>query len=213
MDTPFGALASYASTQAIVRAARKESRKNSHYTDGVGFSLYFVPDTFVCASSSFMDISEGTSETERKGKRVRLVSLQIRGVISWGPAAPVNPLYCVLMVVYDRNPQGSMPALTDILSTNWPGSTNNAVNSERFRIVMRRAYGVSFTMQIPIPVEEFIDLSGLYTTYGSATNGALTNIREGALYIVAVGNEAAVFPYATAARIDLSTRTRFINEI
>jgi len=213
MDVPRGTQPSYLSDKAIVRRVRDELRKNSHYTDGGAFTLYFVPDTFVSATSGITDISEGTSEMQRTGKRVRLMSMQIRGCIYWGPAAPLYPLYCVLLVVYDRAPTGSLPALTDIISSNYAGAMNNAVNSERFRIVMRRAYGVSFTMQIPIPVEEFIDLSGLSITYGAATNGALTNIRDGALYVVAIGNESAVFPYSTAARIDLSTRVRFINEL
>lgn len=212
MDSPYGALASYASTQTLARAVRGESRKNSHYTDGGAFTLYFVPDTFACGTAGMMDISQGTAETERVGKRVRLISMQIRGVINVGPAAPLNPLYCVLLVVYDRNPTGAMPALTDILNTNWPGAPNNVVNADRFRIVMRRAYGVSYTMQIPIIVEEFIDLTGLSVEYGAATNGALTNIRSGALYLLAVGWEAAVFPYATAARFDVSTRIRFVSE-
>lgn len=211
MDTPFGALASYAATQAIVRATRNESLKNSHYSDGNTY-LYFVSDAAVCATL-LGDIPQGPSEEERVGKRVRLVSLSLRGVIAWGTAAPNYPLAVVLLVVYDRAPTGSLPAVSDILEYGAPLQQNNAVNSRRFRIVMRRMYGVSFTMQIPIPLDEFIDLKGLHTQYASATNGSLGNIREGALYLYTLGSEPNVAPYSSAANLDVTWRLRFTNEI
>lgn len=197
------------STQ-IVRRVRDAQLGNSHYSDG-NTVLYCAYDVAAPCAIELGDISQGTSETQRVGKRVRLVSLSLRGVLAWGTAAPVNPLVVVILVVYDRYPTGSLPAVTDILEYGAPLQQNKAVNATRFRIVMRRMYGVSFTMQIPIPFEEFIDLKGMHTQYSSATNGSLANIREGALYLYALGNETA--PYTSCATLDFTWRLRFVNEI
>jgi len=211
MDAPPGTRPSYHSDKALVRAMRETRRLNSHYSDGNTY-LYFVSDAAVCATV-LGDIAQGTSEEERVGKRVRLVSLSLRGVIAWGTAAPTYPLAVVLLVVFDRSPTGTVPPVSDIIEYGAPLQQNNAVNSARFRIVMRRMYGVSFTMQIPIPLDEFIELQGLYTQYGSATNGSLANIREGALYLYTLGSEPNVAPYAGAANLDVNWRLRFTNEI
>jgi len=160
-------------------------------------------------------IAQGTSQQERVGKRVRLTSLHLRGVLSVGTTVSVQPLYATLLVVFDRDPTGILPGIFDILSNSPVAVTaalahSNDVNSTRFRVVMRRTYTLDPIMQHPVAIDEFLDLKGLYTVYGSATTGVLGNIKQGALYYAAAALQDPATPTENLT-LALSTRCRFIN--
>lgn len=162
------------------------------------------------------DLAQGTSQQERVGKRVRLNSLHIRGLISLGTQASAAPLFATLLIVFDREPTGILPAPSAILA-NSPTpvalaySHANDSNSTRFRVVMRRMYSMNFLRQSdPVVLEEFLDLKGLYTIYGSDTTGALSNIKQGALYYLVAALQDPAIP-AENMTLYMSSRLRFMN--
>lgn len=194
--------------QAMIRVKMDHPRfvdygSNVFYFDDANSNVVLLP---------IIDV--GTDQDQRTGKRVNLKSVHIHGVAYTGTAAPVNPLYCLLMIVYDRDPTGIFPTVDEILVGPSPVAHSNDVNANRFRVMMRRTYALSFTIQVPLPVEEFIDLQGLSTVYDgdtSAASGGIAHIKEGALYLIHCGYEPTAFPPpAAAARCHLSIRVRYI---
>lgn len=161
-------------------------------------------------------VAQGASVNQRVGKKIRLKSLQCRGQMFNGTTATSNDV--AYMIVYDRRPTGSLPAVTDILDTASAISMNNDANSGRFSI-LKRCDGLLIgnqTVQAAIanyatdnsvqPADWFLNLKNLQTVYKAAATGAIADIEQGALYLVTVGSNVAG---TTAATLQVGFRTRF----
>lgn len=157
----------------------------------------------------------GPSSNERIGKRIMLKSLQLRGSV-WSGTNGVVARYA-WMIVYDKRPTMALPTLTDIIDTASPLSFNNDDNSGRFRI-LRRMDGVQLGDITPGSgnlldnsygvVKEFIDLKGKPTVFKSAGTGSMGDIEEGALYFVAIGDQA---PGPAAPSLGIHARIRYVD--
>lgn len=157
-------------------------------------------------------VAQGAAITQRVGKKISLQSLQCRGVAFAGTAGTIAD--GTIMIVYDRRPTGSLPAVTDILDTASSASFNKDDNAQRFRILKRVDnvfIGNSTTPSTgaeAITADFFLNLKGLPTVYKSVGTGAIGDIEEGALYLVTVGSVAAG---TTAATASLGFRIRFVD--
>ncbi len=159
-------------------------------------------------------VAQGTTINERVGKKAVWKSLQCRGSISNDSAALVNDVS--FLIVYDRRPTGSLPAITDILETARSNSFNNTQNEGRFRILKRvdhtlvgnSATAGQSTAMTAVNSDFFLDLKSAKIVYKAAGTGAIGDIEEGALYFVTVGNVASG---TTDANMTVSFRTRFID--
>lgn len=155
------------------------------------------------------DIAQGTSVSERVGKRCHMLALQIRGRSSNQGAATDNN--CALMLVYDKRPTGALPAVTDLLSTASSASLNNDTNSSRFQILKRWNHCLTGAPGVDgsaVSSETWCSLRNLVVEYGTAGTGAIGDIENGALYLVSVGNTAAG---ANAAILQGNCRIRFMD--
>lgn len=138
-------------------------------------------------------VTQGTAVTQRVGKKIKLKSLQCRGLMTNNSAATWNDV--AFLIVYDRRPRGALPAITDILTSVSARAMNNDNFSGRFQILKRSdemlignataltectAKSVDFYMELKAP-----------TVYEAAGTGAINDIEQGALYLVTVGNAAA----------------------
>lgn len=149
---------------------------------------------------------------QRVGKKVVLKSLQIRGNSAAGTAGTVAD--SAYLIVYDKRPTGSLPAITDILQSVASDAMNNDNNSGRFRILKRVDRQFIGNRSTPATgceaytEDDYLSLKGLPVTFKSAGTGAIADIEEGALYLVTVGNTAA----GTAAPVlAINIRTRFMD--
>ena len=154
-------------------------------------------------------IPQGTTVNSRVGKKILLKSIQMRGSISNNSAATVNDV--AYLIVYDRRPTGSLPAITDILDTATSRSMNNDANSGRFKIIRRVDTALvgnvtTFTEATMKSVDEYIKLRDLPMVFKAAGTGAIADIEEGALYLVTVGFVAAG---TAAAQLSAGFRIRF----
>lgn len=179
---------------------------------------------------------EGSSFYNRIGRRIRMKSLQITGTIrpSNGNAAAVPDQFGRLLVIYDRQPNGALPSLADII-TNYDeagttGSTAHAGinlnNRSRFVVLRDRRFylpplgingatpaaqqGVTMvpTDDTSFLFREFIKLGGLETQYKASTaTGPIGDISTGSLIIATVSTADA---NATSAwRFTGNVRLRF----
>lgn len=156
-------------------------------------------------------IAQGAAQTQRIGRKIQLKSIQVRGVA----ASSTATVQCsgAWMIVYDKRPTGSLPAITDILVSISSNSMTNSVNVGRFQIVARKNYSFigntatagQQTDKSHYVVDKFIKINKP-VVFKAAGTGAIGDIEQGALYIVSVGNVAAGTADADAI---LQFRTRF----
>lgn len=160
-------------------------------------------------------IPQGVSVNQRVGKKILLKSLQIRGQCIPG-GATVLAAHCAWMIVYDRRPTGALPAITDVLSSVSASSLTNDANSGRFRILRRwqdviigniTTAGQSTDSSVYV-IDEYLKLKGLPMVFKAAGTGAISDIEEGALYLITVGDSVAG---ANDGDAILGFRTRFID--
>lgn len=157
-------------------------------------------------------VAQGASVNQRVGKKIIWKSVQCRGSFYADSAAVVND--CTMLIVYDKRPTGSLPAITDILVTASSESFNNDANSGRFQILKRKDLNLIGNTTTPATGQEmksadfYLSLKGLQGVFKAAGTGAIGDIEQGALYVVTVGSNAA----GTADAIgSLAFRTRFVD--
>jgi len=159
-------------------------------------------------------VAQGASVNQRVGKKVALKSLQIRGHARNNSTATDNDV--AYLIVYDKRPTGTLPAVTDILVSANSAAFNNDANSGRFRIISRwdaallgnNTAAANLTESFMKSCDTYIPLKGLPTVYKAAATGAIGDIEEGALYLVTVGWNVAG---TAAASLYASTRLRFVD--
>nr|WAE42208.1 MAG: capsid protein [Cressdnaviricota sp.] len=172
----------------------------------------------------------GAAFYNRIGNEIQMKSLHLFGNLQLtGNAAAPNQEYIRIMVVYDRQPNGSYPVVADVLTSySISGATSstsydslNPNNFDRFRVLadIRLATPVDSSVALTIQtaaiidykgeynINRFINLRGLSTKY-KASAGAIGDIASGALLVFTLGNVVAGSESYSA---DLTARLRFID--
>lgn len=156
-------------------------------------------------------VAQGASVNERIGKKLMWKSIQCRGFADSNSTATHND--CSVIIVYDKRPTGSLPAITDVLVSASSKSFNNDSNSGRFRILKRNDFTLNGNPTTPtsnqaVNADFYLDMRGLPAEFQAAGTGAIGDISLGAIYMITVGNAAAG---TGAARLSGDFRTRFID--
>lgn len=158
-------------------------------------------------------IAQGATVNQRIGKRAYYKSLLIRGIVVAGSTGTVAD--GAYLIVYDKRPNGALPAITDILTAVSPHAFMNDNNTGRFEIIRRKDFNIlgnsvtPTTGQESCNVDEYIKLNKRPITFESAGTGAIGDIDSGALYLVTVGNLSAG---TTAPTLTARFRTRFTEQ-
>jgi len=179
-------------------------------------------------------IQEGASFYNRIGRRTHMKSVHVTGqiTVSSNAGAAAND-YLRVMLIYDRQPNGTFPAIADLLldygndgtSFTTSYSKGNLNNVERFAILRdcripvgdannsqaASTFGAQMIPGAPgaNQINWFVPLKDLETHYKSTTNpAAVGDIATGGLYLVTYGSNVA----ATAAYgFTYNARLRFID--
>lgn len=161
-------------------------------------------------------IQVGSSMFNRIGRKIEMRSLRLTGSIDTLTVtrATVSPDLGKIMIVYDRQTNGALPAITDIVqdtdqtgvNQTGPRSGINMNNRERFvkivDIIMTLPQATATAgvltnvypndLSNPHRFDVFRQLRGLTTHYGADSNPAVIgDIRTGGLYIVAFAQQGA----------------------
>jgi len=162
------------------------------------------------------EIEQGYEVVQRVGKKVKLISLQMRGHIYNLATSTYNK--CVWLVIYDRKPTGSLPLISDVLTPANANGMNNDVNTDRFTVLHRSCselVGAPAALNGPpnsaLAVEEFIDLKKRKTVFDLGTDGGINDIVYGALYFVTIGTRSNAG--TNHAEGEFYCRTRFIDNV
>jgi len=178
-------------------------------------------------------IAEGAGQFNRIGRKVQLKSLYLTGMIE-SIRTQADDDMARIMVIYDRQTNGLVPGITDVLqSVQQDGTTTssgaldhlNLNNSERFLVLMDKRVllpamtwtagvitnnGLLSTAGGNFLFKKFIKLKNLETHFkGTAAPTVVAQIATGSLYLVTlVGNKAAG---AEGYELNLGIRLRFVD--
>lgn len=174
-------------------------------------------------------IRAGSSFFNRVGRKIEMQSVRLKASI-----VPLRtsaaPDYARILIVYDRQSNGALPALADILQTTDQAGTNtttsfsgvNLNNRDRF-VILRDHHIVLPSLSVAAGVvtnpgfvdqvsrafnfDDYVKLKGLVTQYkADSAPAVIGDIATGSLLLVTVGSIAAA---AEGFQADVETRLRY----
>lgn len=145
----------------------------------------------VPATGQLCLIPQGTGESARVGRVVRVKSLQIRALCQYNPgAAALASTNMYLYVVLDTQCNGAAAAVTDVLtSNNFAVALNELDNSARFRVLRRikvnftAAAGVTTAFNSTVKTIDHYQKLNIPLDF-SSTTGAITEIRSNNIFLM-----------------------------
>lgn len=190
-------------------------------------ALYTLNTTQVITPLNLVAV--GSSFFNRIGRRIEMKNIRITGSIETTNNASTDADYCRIVIIYDRQTNGALPAFADIFQdtaqdgTNTNNSLSNVNLNNRDRFVILRdlrlflplvsVTGSPTFFGAPDPVEPtynidlFVRLKGLVTQYKADSSPAVIgDIATGGLFLVTFGSKAVG---SDSYRAHFSTRLRF----
>lgn len=201
--------ASRARTASFARARILEDRDdpNEHKFVDLAAAAYAVNTTGSITHVSI--IPQGAGASARIGRKCTMTSIQIRGVVSADNTT--TTARGRLIVVYDNQPNGALPAITAVVDTANPSSFTNDANRERFRVLVNECWSVVGNNLAPTTDSAYqsVDIFRRFklpVKFLAAGTGAIADVQQGALYAILLGDVAAGTADVTAV---LGYRVRF----
>jgi len=150
-------------------------------------------------------VSQGAGAYQRIGQKivVKSIAFKCKLALQAVPGSTVTRI----MLIYDKQPNGAFPAITDILSVNVstaPGlmAGINMSKKSRFSILADRFFNTDSASNTLEPISIYRNNVNLETEFG-ATNGLISDITTGAIYLLCFDSGS------TCAIQDVNTRIRF----
>ncbi len=156
---PYSRLKYYAPARRVFRKPRYKysvrknyiSKKTSVKTSGAELKFF---DTVVTSGATTagamidMDLSgitQGTSDTQRIGRKINLKKIQYRFLVSKNPTTTLTTAGILrFMILVDHQCNGTQPAVLDILETAGFQSFRNLANKDRFTTLLDRNYALNY---------------------------------------------------------------------
>lgn len=196
--------------QGRLSSAREELKfHDEHAHDSISIS-----NTASWTSLPLLTIPSGAGENLRTGRKINIKSIALRMVFGYhgdlSSGIPVDDDVVRVLLVQDRQANGTAPVLSDVLETATQPDVfafNNLSNKNRFRILMDKTHdlhytaagsetstGTNFAFAGPQKSFSFYKKCNIPIEYSGPT-GALGEIRSNNLLLVVIRNEtqAALF--------------------
>lgn len=145
--------------------------------------------------------AEGDDNTNRDGRQTQNVSVAIRGLIRPEDNTTPAPTLVRVMIVWDRQPNGVLAPLNQILQNATALSFNNLDNKRRFKIIRDYQFALggmdttatsSFAQSPTVhSLNDYITLPADMDSYWNTNTGVIGSLNTGALLLVQVGTGAA----------------------
>lgn len=172
----------YKSGAGYNQTSTQPSIVNIDATNPVATPSYYIKCINSCA--------EGVSRYDRIGKRVTLKSVQLKGLVENMTGAAYNNIRCLL--IWDKQPTGALPNLTDILNNAATMSLLNDDNSERFLVLKEEYFDMTgnntsgnMTIECNKVLKWYVTPKNKETIFNAATQSdQAAGIAKGALYLV-----------------------------
>lgn len=161
-------------------------------------------------------VGQGSSTQERVGRKITWKGMDIRMV--WKGATdsgvPFDRVRCA--IVYDTQPGGSLPSVTDIYETMNIWSHRKESGFERFRVLKEfRITTIGNSDDVSSPPPNYAGQKRKYlkinkeARYAGGTSGDIGDISKGALYFVYQSDTSSVDPQERKMQIQINFRTHF----
>lgn len=150
----------------------------------------------------------GSDMTQRIGRKIIIKKIQVQGFIRSGGAEALTTgnlpaSYNRFILLWDTQPNGALPALSDILAENHPASPLNLNNRDRFVVLRDKRFVIdpflfntttlgAASNQIK-PVKLFVSCQK-EVIFNAENGGTIADIASGALLAVWTGNQASSTP-------------------
>lgn len=158
--------------------------------------------TYVCDTTGTVTAinlsAQGTDFTNRIGRKTTNVAVQLEGQIQ-----PIDfgttSCKCRVMLIYDAQPNGALPAITDILTASTSQAFMNLNNRDRFKVLSEHNVtigGISNTATQSYSIAPGVSNVSIYKrcnldTIWTGTTAAIGSIGTGSLLLVTIGDAAA----------------------
>ena len=137
----------------------------------------------------------GSDYNARIGRKTTIKSFYVRGRLVHELGSGGNPQQGRMMLIVDNQPNGTLPAITDILSSADPAAHLNPNNRDRFRVLCDKQY-VFGSANVTTPAIAGVNIKNiklykkmsLNTIFNSSNTGTITDITSGALLLVWIGS-------------------------
>lgn len=195
-----------------------------------------VPEQHHISTTATFDllngIQEGSSFYNRIGRRVQMRSIHITGNLIFSGNGSGVPEYLRVMLIYDRQPNGAAPVISDVLTdydsqgatTTNSFSKMNMNNVERFAILRDQRIQIAenntgsaiagapasiLNYSTQGNINMFVKLAGLETHFKASSNPAVIgDVATGALWLVTFGSIAVA---NAGIDIQYQSRLRYID--
>lgn len=127
---------SLAQTQGFA-STTKSSPEQKNFDSNVAAPIVVTQTTAV--RSSIFSPDQGVGPSEHVGRAVECTSLSWKWSSSYAPTtAGSSPMR--LLVVYDRQPNAALPAVTDVVNQDYINCHMNLANSKRFLVLVNEEF-------------------------------------------------------------------------
>lgn len=150
-------------------------------------------------------MTQGDTASSREGNSIRMKSLDLRFYLTNNSTA-VNTNTRV-MLVHDKQPNGSTALVTDVLATNNVVSPRNLDNRKRFKVIYDRTFSLSTAGPSNLNSAFYKkDFNQHVAFYNASNAGTIADISTGALFLLLLSDQAV-----NAPTINYYFRLRFID--
>lgn len=144
-----------------------------------------LSNDFTTPGATFLlnGLTTGALATNRIGRKVTLKSLYIRATVQLATTS-VRGANIRMVVFYDKQANGTAPAVTDVLADDSFYSPNNLSNRDRFVVLCDHVFepiGTANDYQKSAVVFKKLNLE---TMFNAGTAGTIADITSGSLYIM-----------------------------
>lgn len=141
-------------------------------------------------------IPEGYNDSERTGRVINIDSIDFNGYLFAVYQSAIWFELARTILIWDKSPNGSVPAVTDILEEASPLSLLNIDNSSRFNVLYDNmtaigplSGGDGYVWDPTLILRENIPIG--FETVFSSTGSAITDIASGSLLLLTIGDDSA----------------------
>ncbi len=146
---------------------------------------------------------QGDDFDNREGRTIRVKSVQLSVTTHWNISVPDNVLR--VLIVIDKQPNGILMLIGDLLDATNSTAFRNLDNRKRFVILLDRVVSGGSLNNKPAQIDYYKKMD-MITTYNSGNAGTIADIETNALYLVLLADEATEGPV-----VDRDTRIRYID--
>ncbi len=145
----------------------------------------------------------GDDFTNRDGRQIRIKSCGVTFTMIMDSVPLDSQLRC--MVVIDKQPNGILMTIAQLLDTSTVSSFKNLDNRKRFVILKDEVLTLSQSGENNTHLKWYKKID-MKTVYDSSNTGSISDITTNALYLVMISNDTPTGP-----RVICNTRVRFID--